>query len=191
MKYLLSIVFFICTVSGLSASSDTYTNPVIGRSMPDPTVIRAGDGYFYLYATEDIRNTPIYRSTDLVNWIFVHGWDAENETNGRVLLLNQIKWDRSGWPYVEKNCPAEKAPKPVFGINSIDTLNEVPVQLQRIENQLIFQSPLPADVKIYTLCGQLVTSFSQSIQFQAPLLRGGYIVQVKTAIHSIVKTIFI
>lgn len=26
------------------------------------------DGNFYLYATEDIRNTPIYKSADLVNW---------------------------------------------------------------------------------------------------------------------------
>ena len=30
--------------------------------------MKAEDGYFYLYATEDIRNTPILRSKDLVNW---------------------------------------------------------------------------------------------------------------------------
>ncbi|NLX81647.1 MAG: family 43 glycosylhydrolase, partial [Proteiniphilum sp.] len=37
-------------------------------SLPDPTLMKAEDGYFYLYATEDIRNTPILRSKDLVNW---------------------------------------------------------------------------------------------------------------------------
>lgn len=49
----------------------TYKNPVVNRSLPDPTVIKAADGTFYLYATEDIRNTPIYKSKDLVNWTFV------------------------------------------------------------------------------------------------------------------------
>ena len=29
-----------------------YRNPVIDVSVPDPTVIRAKDGYFYLYGTE-------------------------------------------------------------------------------------------------------------------------------------------
>ena len=48
-----------------------YKNPVVNYSLPDPTIIRADDGYFYLYATEDIRNTPIYRSRDLVNWVFL------------------------------------------------------------------------------------------------------------------------
>ena len=47
-----------------------YRNPVIQRSVPDPTVIRVSDGSFYLYATEDIRHLPIFRSTDLVNWDF-------------------------------------------------------------------------------------------------------------------------
>lgn len=47
-----------------------YANPVVPRSLPDPTVIRANDGWFYLYATEDIRHTPIYRSADLVEWEF-------------------------------------------------------------------------------------------------------------------------
>jgi arabinan endo-1,5-alpha-L-arabinosidase len=49
----------------------TYQNPVINRSLPDPTVIRAQDGYFYLYATEDTHNVPIYRSADLVKWRYM------------------------------------------------------------------------------------------------------------------------
>ncbi len=31
-----------------------YSNPVIDSDNPDPTVIKAEDGYFYLYATEVI-----------------------------------------------------------------------------------------------------------------------------------------
>lgn len=45
-----------------------YTNPVVGSSLPDPTVIKGADGKFYLYATEDTRNTPVHRSSDLVRW---------------------------------------------------------------------------------------------------------------------------
>lgn len=48
-----------------------YRNPVISYSLPDPTVMKADDGYFYLYATEDIRNLPIHRSRNLLDWEYV------------------------------------------------------------------------------------------------------------------------
>ena len=46
----------------------TYTNPIISdKSVPDPSVIRANDGYFYLYATQTKTYwMPVYRSKDLV-----------------------------------------------------------------------------------------------------------------------------
>lgn len=56
-----------------------YSNPVVNYSLPDPTIIGADDGYFYLYATEDIRNIPIHRSKDLVTWELV-GTAFTNET---------------------------------------------------------------------------------------------------------------
>lgn len=49
----------------------TYSNPVINYSLPDSSIIEGEDGYFYLYATENIRNLPIHRSKDLVHWNFV------------------------------------------------------------------------------------------------------------------------
>lgn len=51
----------------------TYTNPIITESsVGDPTVIRAEDGYFYLYATQtDKYWVPIYRSSDLVDWKYM------------------------------------------------------------------------------------------------------------------------
>ena len=58
-------------VTTQTENKTTYINPVINYSLPDPTIIKADDGYFYLYATEDIRNTPIHRSKDLVSWKFV------------------------------------------------------------------------------------------------------------------------
>ena len=51
----------------------TYTNPVWDADFPDPTVIRARDGYYYAYATETRRagqvlNLQVARSPDLVHW---------------------------------------------------------------------------------------------------------------------------
>ena len=49
-----------------------YFNPVIRRDAPDPTVLRAQDGMFYLYSTNSSAGSiPIYRSADLVNWDLV------------------------------------------------------------------------------------------------------------------------
>lgn len=52
-----------------------YRNSIFTKfSLPDPDVIRADDGYFYLYATEHdrsdarMRNVPIMRSSDLMTW---------------------------------------------------------------------------------------------------------------------------
>lgn len=54
-----------------SPKEPSYVNPVIASNMPDPTVINANDGYFYVYATEKARKLPIYKSKDLVHWSFV------------------------------------------------------------------------------------------------------------------------
>ncbi|MDR1561539.1 MAG: family 43 glycosylhydrolase [Dysgonamonadaceae bacterium] len=45
-----------------------YHNPLMRISTPDPSIMRDSDGYFYLYATEDIRNVPVFRSRNLVEW---------------------------------------------------------------------------------------------------------------------------
>lgn len=55
-----------------------FRNPVFQPVFADPSVIEAGDGYFYAYATEDdwgggngLHIVPIIRSSDLVNWTFI------------------------------------------------------------------------------------------------------------------------
>lgn len=78
MKYLTSLLIAsLCWINftdcrsenqELDTASKKYCNPVVNYSLPDPTVIHAEDGFFYLYATEDIHNIPILRSKDLVNW---------------------------------------------------------------------------------------------------------------------------
>lgn len=73
----LLITFILASCSGNDSKSpdleisDSYHNPVVSYSLPDPTIIKAGDGWFYLYATEDTRNTPIHKSKNLTDWTFV------------------------------------------------------------------------------------------------------------------------
>lgn len=55
-------------VTDADDSQEVYYNPVIRVSAPDPAAIRTADGYYYLYATESIRNLPIFRSKDMVEW---------------------------------------------------------------------------------------------------------------------------
>lgn len=70
-------------------NNDSYYNPIMQISLPDPTIIRAQDGNFYLFATEDTRNVPIYRSADLVRWQFAGTAFTDNtrptfEPNGGI-----------------------------------------------------------------------------------------------------------
>lgn len=65
-----------------------YRNPINLNNIPDPTIIRSGDD-FYLYCTEENRKLPIYRSSDLINWMYVRAAFSESgrpdfEPNGGV-----------------------------------------------------------------------------------------------------------
>lgn len=59
-------------------SEKTYTNPVVTPVAADPSVVRAPDGTFYLYATQDDwadgqgnHYLPIFKSKDLVTWTYL------------------------------------------------------------------------------------------------------------------------
>lgn len=82
---LMAALVIMAGAASLSASAaDTYSNPVINRSAPDPTVIRAADGFYYLYATENVRNVPIFRSPNLVDWQLV-GTAFTDETRPQMV----------------------------------------------------------------------------------------------------------
>ncbi len=60
------------------ARSDTYTNPVFGRNLPDPFVLRHGASYLAYGTNADwvdgpggLRNIPVLRSDDLASWTVV------------------------------------------------------------------------------------------------------------------------
>ena len=62
-----------CAPAPILAPAIEYTNPVLDRDFPDPAVLKAPDGWFYVYATqtragERWLNIQVARSTDLVRW---------------------------------------------------------------------------------------------------------------------------
>ena len=77
VKFLPPVCLFLINIlfaGGAPAQTPhTYTNPVFDTDFPDPTVIRASDGWYYAYATQTIINgktvnIQIARSKDLVRW---------------------------------------------------------------------------------------------------------------------------
>lgn len=59
---------FCLSLANSAHAQQSYRNPVINNSLPDPSVVKGQDGYFYLVATEDIHNVPVFRSHNLVDW---------------------------------------------------------------------------------------------------------------------------
>src|SRR5918911_1307679 len=77
VKFLPPVCLFLINIlfaGGAPAQTPhTYTNPVFDTDFPDPTVIRASDGWYYAYATQTIINgqmvnIQVARSRDLVAW---------------------------------------------------------------------------------------------------------------------------
>lgn len=65
MKPHVWLLLLALCVSNLSpAQRPTYQNPIIDEDAPDPSVMRADDGLFYLYAT----GHKVFRSANLVDW---------------------------------------------------------------------------------------------------------------------------
>jgi len=75
----LSRTAFACLLALLALSGcatltgASYQNPVIDSDFPDPAVLRAADGYYYVYATQGsidgrMLNIQIARSRDLTQW---------------------------------------------------------------------------------------------------------------------------
>ncbi|MCE5178318.1 MAG: family 43 glycosylhydrolase [Porphyromonadaceae bacterium] len=144
------LLFLSCKTQELPAgkpveTGNTYKNPVVNYSLPDPTIIKAGDENYYLYATEDIRNTPIHRSKDLVNWELV-GTAFTNETrptfeprgglwapdinyvNGRYLLYYSMSVWGGEWTCGIGVATADKPEGPFTDQGKLFRSNEIDVQ---------------------------------------------------------------
>jgi arabinan endo-1,5-alpha-L-arabinosidase len=72
----LLLPFLALVVASCATAPDapaTFANPVIDSDFPDPAILRARDGFYYVYATQTQRdgkwiNLQVARSRDLVAW---------------------------------------------------------------------------------------------------------------------------
>ncbi|HEX9960148.1 MAG TPA: glycoside hydrolase family 43 protein [Pyrinomonadaceae bacterium] len=70
--FLFALAFYTQAAAQTKVSGE-FQNPVYDTDFPDPTVIRASDGYFYAYATQTIVDGKLHhiqaaRSKDLISW---------------------------------------------------------------------------------------------------------------------------
>jgi arabinan endo-1,5-alpha-L-arabinosidase len=70
-------LFALAALAGCAAPAArpaaTYANPVIDADFPDPAILKAGDSFYYVYATQGggegaFHNIQVARSRDLVAW---------------------------------------------------------------------------------------------------------------------------
>jgi arabinan endo-1,5-alpha-L-arabinosidase len=86
-----------------TAADTLYQNPLFEPDLADPSFIRASDGWFYAYGTQNdwaqgiTRITPIARSKNLVKWEFVANafetkpsWKSEGGIWAPQIVLNSL-----------------------------------------------------------------------------------------------------
>lgn len=78
LLFFMVLLLFGCEAKEEIEYDNPYTNPVFEPVIADPSIIKAEDGYFYVYATEDfwdyetgVHNVAIIRSKNLIDWEFV------------------------------------------------------------------------------------------------------------------------
>ena len=102
-----ALLFVQAAVAAVSlvAAERTYTNPVYAGSMPDPSVIRYGEGYYAFGTTgserlADGRIFTVLRSTNLVDWQALGGALEPPSTNSRVQYWAPEATSNSGKYYL-------------------------------------------------------------------------------------------
>ena len=109
-----------------NGAKSTY-RVVVGRSKDiwGPYVNKEGEGmlsnnFSVVISPNDTfvgngHNAGIIQDDAGQDWILYHGIEIGKENDGRFLLLDQLKWDENGWPYIEGGSPSTtEQPLPVF-----------------------------------------------------------------------------
>ncbi|KAF7906715.1 hypothetical protein EAF00_000994 [Botryotinia globosa] len=90
---------------------NTYTNPILPGSHPDPSIIRSGDNYFLITSSfEYFPGIPIYHSTDLISWKLIsHALTRRSQLDIRTPEPGGGVWaptirEHDGWFYITAAC---------------------------------------------------------------------------------------
>ncbi|RAL63282.1 hypothetical protein DID88_004358 [Monilinia fructigena] len=87
--------------------TNTYTNPILPGSHPDPSIIRSGENYFLITSSfEYFPGIPIYHSTDLISWNLIsHALTRRSQLDIRTPEPGGGIWaptirEHEGWFYI-------------------------------------------------------------------------------------------
>ncbi|MFB6273048.1 MAG: family 43 glycosylhydrolase [Salinibacter sp.] len=117
----------------VSTPAQTYQNPVVTPVAADPSVIRAPDGTYYLYATQDAwgdgegdHYMPMFRSDDLVDWTYIGDVFAGIPNWGSGYSDGQYLWapdisKRNGTYYLYYSFVREDFSNPCIGLATADS----------------------------------------------------------------------
>ena len=50
------------------------------------------------------------------DWVIYHGYLRSDPDAGRITFIDQVKWTKDNWPYIDNNTPSQKAFKPVIAV---------------------------------------------------------------------------
>lgn len=59
-------------------------------------------------------NSEVITDDNGRTWMLYHGYQTWNVDAGRVLYLDELKWDSQGWPYIENGMPSAESEAPYF-----------------------------------------------------------------------------
>lgn len=114
------------------APDTTYINPVFKPVLADPTVVRAGNGTFYAYGTEDTWDTGVHHtvailtSKDLVNWTCIgDAFDSDTKpswgTANAGVWAPQVLFGTDGLYYMYYSLSTWGDPNPGIGVATATT----------------------------------------------------------------------
>lgn len=134
--------YLFASVGSCCEGENSTYRTVVGRSakLTGPYVNKQGGTMYDNNYTTIIRgnnrwagpghNSEIITDDNGDDWIMYHSYDKKDVDRGRVLMLDKITWDASGWPVVNDGYPSSTPmPAPVFhtgnGANMTYRLNNM------------------------------------------------------------------
>ena len=94
---------------------------IVKEALPNTTFrVMLDNGYETIVA-----GSPVFKGTghnaELVTddagktWMLYHAYSVAAPDKGRLLMLDEVRWDNDGWPYVSEGRPSDTAvPGPVW-----------------------------------------------------------------------------
>ena len=119
--------YLFCSVGSCCNGANSTYKTVVGRStaLKGPYKNKDGgqmvsDNYTTIISGNDRWKGPGHNSEIITDdegqtWLLYHSYDATNDFNGRLMLLDKITWDKNGWPVINDGHPSSgEMDAPVF-----------------------------------------------------------------------------